>query len=61
MNYTVEELLAMDAAVKKNQEPVDWAAMYKEVTGKELIYIPLEDAPAELKAAMHYFAQKGEI
>lgn len=63
MNYTVEELLALDAQIKKDTKknsPIDWAAMYKEVTGKDLIYLPIEEAPVELQAAINYFANKEE-
>lgn len=62
MNYTVEELLAVQKELDKAKEKsnVDWAALYKEVTGKDLIYIPIEEAPVELQAAIHYFANKEE-
>lgn len=39
---------------------VDWAALYKEVTGKDLVYLSIEDIPAETKAVMEYFANKEE-
>lgn len=62
-------LLAMDAmdsmldymAENRKQKMTmeEEAALYKEVTGKDLVYIPIEDTPDEFQAALHYFAELG--
>lgn len=64
-------LLAMDAmdrmiddlveakANRRKMTMEEEAALYKEVTGKDLVYIPIEDTEPEFQAALHYFAELG--
>lgn len=64
-------LLAMDAmdrmiddlveakANRRKMTMEEEAALYKEVTGKDLVYIPIEDTEPEFQATLHYFAELG--
>jgi len=44
---------------KRKMTMEEEAALYKEVTGKDLVYIPIEETPVEFQAALHYFAELG--
>lgn len=46
-------------ATKKKMTMEEEAALYKEVTGKDLVYIPIEDTEPEFQALLHYFAELG--
>lgn len=54
----MEDLIA-DFDTKRKMTMEEEAALYKEVTGKDLVYIPIEDTEPEFQAALHYFAELG--
>lgn len=58
----MEDLIAdleNSIATKRKMTMEEEAALYKEVTGKDLVYIPIEDTEPEFQAALHYFAELG--